>query len=205
MGRPATVSDAQILEAARELFLKQGTAATVEGVAQRVGVSQAAIFKRFKTKQGLFLAAMVIERERRDWPGQIRRRTQEVGLREALTEAGVEIIGFAKKAFPLVLVGWSNRGEFGAPKNSRARMSQGIRELVRFFEEEMAAGRLRRLEPWSAARAFVGALHSYVLFSIIHENSRLGPNWTPRAYVRGVVDVLWDGLAPVEKKKRVRR
>ena len=55
MGRPRLIEDDAILAAAREVFLARGAAATTQDVAERVGLSQAAIFKRFATKQELFL------------------------------------------------------------------------------------------------------------------------------------------------------
>ncbi len=55
----------QILEAAVEEFAAKGLrGASVEDVAERVGVSQPYVYKLFGTKKGLFLAAMRRVRER---------------------------------------------------------------------------------------------------------------------------------------------
>jgi AcrR family transcriptional regulator len=194
VGRPVTIDDQKLLEAARDVFLAKGGNATTEEVARRAGISQASIFKRFKTKQELFLAAMHIHRQRLDWIGLLQKRAPEIGLRRAMIELGVEIIGFLEKIFPLILVSWSNRGEYGFAR-SKSGPARGIEGLADFLEREMDQGRLNRLEPWSVVRAFAGSLQSYVLMSLVTK-SGIGPGWNPKDYVTGVVDVLWAGLAP---------
>jgi AcrR family transcriptional regulator len=196
LGRPVTIDDEKLLEAAREVFLSKGAAATTQEVARKAGVSQASVFKRYKTKQALFLAAMHAHRRRLDWLAALQKRTPEVGLRQAMIDVGVEMIGFLEKIFPLVLVSWSNRGEFGFDKGTRrSGPAGGIEQLTQFLQTEIDAGRLNQLDPWSVVRAFAGSLHSYVLMSLVTKNG-IGPNWNARAYVTGVVNVLWEGLTP---------
>lgn len=205
MGRPVTIDDQKLLEAARTVFLARGASATTEEVARRAGISQASIFKRYKTKQALFLAAMHVHRQRLDWMALLQERAPVVGLRQAMIEMGLEIIGFLEKIFPLVLVGWSNRGEFGFDKGTpRSGPGRGIEELTQFLQVEMDAGRLNQLDPWSVVRAFAGSLHSYVLMSLVTKNG-IGPGWNAKAYVTGVVDVLWEGLTPRPSAGRPRR
>jgi len=74
MGRPRLVADVAILAAAREVFLSRGAAATTQDVAAKAGLSQAAIFKRFSTKQELFLAAMASGNERQEFIERFRRQ-----------------------------------------------------------------------------------------------------------------------------------
>ena len=56
--RPKTVSDEEILEKAREVFIKLGYSAPVTAISKELGVSQPALFKRFGTKENLFISAM---------------------------------------------------------------------------------------------------------------------------------------------------
>ena len=195
MARPITIDDTKLLEAAREVFLELGASATTAEVARRAGISQGSIFKRFPTKQELFLTAMQGERDRRDWDGFLRRRTEEAGLRTALVEIGVELIGHLRQIFPLMLLSWSNRGEFGFSSERFSGPMRGIHFLADFLAREMEARRLRRTDPWSAARVFFASLQSYVLTSLMFEKG-LGPGWSPKDYVTGIVDVLWNGIAP---------
>jgi AcrR family transcriptional regulator len=207
MGRPRTIDSQEILDAAREIFLERGAVATTADVARRVGISQASIFKRFTTKQELFLAAMV-GRDRQDLLELFRSRTKEAGIQKALVEVGQKLIPFFRQALPLVLLSWSNRGEFGFPKqmatgNSRpARVAQ---EMVAFIEGEMREGRLRKQNPWLVTRTFVGALQNYVLLELVTKGTPvMGPVLTPDAYVKGIVEVLWGGIAPKQSRGKSR-
>ena len=58
MGRPRLIETQAILEAARDTFLVEGVGATTGAIARRAGISEATIFKRFRTKADLFFAAM---------------------------------------------------------------------------------------------------------------------------------------------------
>ena len=58
MSRTATITNDQILEAARAEFLEHGIRATSSAIAKRAGVSSGILFQRFGTKEALFAAAM---------------------------------------------------------------------------------------------------------------------------------------------------
>ena len=198
MARPRTIDSERILEIARKVFLIRGVNATTEEVAKRAGISQASIFKRFKSKQGLFLSAMQAERDRQDWVGYFEQRSKEVGLQQALADLGTRVLGFFVRALPLALVSWSNRGEFGLPTDltrGHAGPARVAKPMVAALEREMKAGRLRRHDPWLVARTFFGAMQGYALVSHLFKG-RLGPRFTHEEYARGVVHILWEGIAP---------
>jgi AcrR family transcriptional regulator len=204
MGRPRLIPDESILAAAREVFLARGSAATVVEVARRVGLSQAAIFKRFPTKQELFLAAMASGGDRQELVDRFRRRARAAGVRRALVELGDELLPFFRQVLPLLLLSWSNRGEFGFPKamtQAAYPPTQAAHDVVAFFEGEMRARRLRRHDPWLVTRAFVGGLQNYVLLELFSKGAvPMVPKHGPREYVRGLVDVLWRGIAPAKAR-----
>ncbi len=56
--RPRRFTDEEILEVARETFLEQGPQISTTVIAQRVGVSQATLFKRFGSKDALLIQAL---------------------------------------------------------------------------------------------------------------------------------------------------
>src|SRR4051812_14921112 len=58
MGRPRRISDEDIAREARAIFLSQGPGASTEKIASRLGVSQAALFKRVPTKDELLVLAL---------------------------------------------------------------------------------------------------------------------------------------------------
>lgn len=55
MGRPRRITDEQIDDAARETFLEHGAAAPVSRIAEKLGVSHAAVLQRVGSKQRLLL------------------------------------------------------------------------------------------------------------------------------------------------------
>lgn len=59
MPRPKTILDADILAVARRHFLEKGASASTRAIASDTGISEAVLFQRFGTKEGLFFAAMV--------------------------------------------------------------------------------------------------------------------------------------------------
>lgn len=59
--RPRSVSDDDILAAARVCLFARGPSATIEEIAKRVGVSGPAVLKRFGSKEKLVMRALVSE------------------------------------------------------------------------------------------------------------------------------------------------
>src|SRR5512138_2241674 len=100
MPRPQTITDDEILAAARAVFLDRGITATVEEVAARCGVGEATVFRRFPTKQALFLAAMDTAGEP-EWLQTLRERTKGDDIRIALTGLAKDILAFGRKMIPL--------------------------------------------------------------------------------------------------------
>lgn len=58
MPRPRSISNDEIVHAARECFLEHGSTCSTVLIADKLGISQAAIFKRFGSKEALIEAAM---------------------------------------------------------------------------------------------------------------------------------------------------
>lgn len=58
MARPREVSDAEILDAARRVFMEHGPSVATSVVAKELGVSAPALFHRFGSKRALLIAAL---------------------------------------------------------------------------------------------------------------------------------------------------
>ena len=57
--RPRQISDEEILQGARECFLAHGPGVSTQVIAERLGISQPALFKRFNTKEELMISALL--------------------------------------------------------------------------------------------------------------------------------------------------
>ena len=100
MGRPRTVTDEQILEAAREVFIEQGASAPTATIAERLWLSQAALFKRFGTKEELLIAA--VRPLPPPWLEQVQQGPDERPIPEQLKELGLQIAEFMDDLVPRV-------------------------------------------------------------------------------------------------------
>src|SRR5436305_15054768 len=58
MGRHKTISDDEVLRVARGVFRTRGHTATTREIADAAGISEAALYQRFGSKDHLFFAAM---------------------------------------------------------------------------------------------------------------------------------------------------
>jgi AcrR family transcriptional regulator len=198
MARPVSIKDETIIDAARQVFLERGIQATTAAVAERAGVSEGSVFKRFKSKSELFRAAMG---DRLVEPAFLRGLAARVGkgeVRDNLFTLGTEIITFFRELVPTMMMAWSNPAPNGLPSHISMPNPPPVRaltQLIGYFEAEMSAGRLRRQDPEVVARVFLGSLHTFVFFELLQRADGDLPLGA-ETYVRGLVSLLWGGVAP---------
>jgi AcrR family transcriptional regulator len=201
MSRPQSITDDEILAAARAVFLDRGIAATVEEVATRCGVGEATVFRRFPTKQALFLAAMDTAGEP-EWVQTLRERTQGDDIRIVLTVLAKDILGFGRKMIPLILMKMSNPAmtDRGPPP---ARLLRTLQGLTEFFQIEIRAGRIvGARDPRVAARIWMAALQHYVMFEYFTQSA---DTLSTDEFIAGLVDMFVAprrGSAPAAPARR---
>lgn len=97
MNRPRKASDEDILNATLAALRQSGPAMSVQQVAERLDITQAALFRRFDTKQNLIVQALRWHGRSFSWADTIRTepstdrsifRTQLVALARAVAEVG---------------------------------------------------------------------------------------------------------------------
>lgn len=199
MGRPRVIETDAILEAARDTFLEEGVGATTGAIARRAGISEATIFKRFRTKAELFFAAMGFaefdaRREIEDLRGKAsaRREIEAISLRlleylgemvpvliRLLAHPGVNTAALAEKA----------------PELPARALVEAVAEYVESQERD---GRLGRRNPRAVAATIFGILHDRALL----EHIGLAPRdaSSREKFVRSFVDVLWNGIRTEEAR-----
>ena len=209
MARRPQFSDEEILTAAREVFLARGVRATTAEVAERAGVSEGTLFHHFKTKEGLFRAAV---NPKLDEPEEISGLAARVGkgeVAENLEAFVTSVIESLRVRVPFLMMAWSNRSAQGIqdlicevePPSFRI-----IRLLSGYLDGEIRRGRLRRVDAEIAARGLVGSIMEYVMSEILHGAAHGLPLPAPM-FVRGLVDIFLHGTsAPVPApSRRIRR
>ena len=205
-GRPPVISDDAILDVAREVFLERGIQATTDEVAERAGVSEGTVFRRFKSKEALFRAAMRFSPDA--VPAFIASFVSEAGqgdLRARLLSFATRLLELGRTALPMMMMAWSNPcGDY--PLDKLPQRSAGYRKtfryVVRFFERELEARQLHAEKAELLARIFMGSLHHYCMAELFLGSSEISPS--REDFTEGLVDVLLNaaGYAPSRRAHR---
>jgi AcrR family transcriptional regulator len=195
-GRPTVIDSARLLAVAREVFLERGIRATTLEVAERAGVSEGSLFHRFKSKEGLFAAAMNFDAEKAPRLLQDALRSiEKLEVREGLVKLSTTLLEIGRVALPIMMMSWSNPKLSGETPFDKKRA--GFREFLKAFgaylESKMDEGTLRRIDAEVLARALIGSVHHYAMTRTLMEaDDVLIPEGM---FVRGLVDLLLNGAA----------
>jgi len=197
MGRPQRVDDRTLLAAARRVFLERGPAATTRGVARAAGVSQAVIYQRFRSKDELFLAAMLpappelsalLGDEDDATRGDVSEYLVEVALRALVYFAEAAPSFFQVVAHPAF------RGEVFARLHEHVPLVVLLDGLVERLHALRRRGLVGDVDLRAASEGLIGYVHNLAVFGAM-----AGHVWTAdaaRNRVAAFVETLWRGLAP---------
>ncbi len=195
-GRPLTLSDDQLLDAARDVFLARGLDATTAEIAQRARISESVIFYRYKSKEALFIA--VFEREL-VLPRALEELGQAVGrgaVAERLYDVAVAFLDLTESVLPFLMMAFSSSGKIISEHLRRPHpmRRRAVRLLAGYFEAEARRGRIGAADPEILARLFLGGVSQYVMAEYFEGAGDKLP--LPRTtYLRGMIDVLLHGAA----------
>lgn len=191
MARPRSVSDEDILHAARAVFLAEGPAASIQTIASRLGVSHAALFGRFGTKEHLMIAALGPP-ERLPFPEGTAEGPDERPARAQLVEIARALAGFFDAYVPGIAV---LNAAGVTPQRAYAHRSvpppqAAQRALADWLRRADAQGKVRCQHPDAAAIAMIGALHGRAFLR------SMAPSEAPGLDVEQLVEAFWSGLEP---------
>jgi AcrR family transcriptional regulator len=191
MGRNKSISDDDLLAAARRVFVEHGYAASTREIARRAGVSEGLIFQRFKTKEDLFFAAMIPPSADLN---RLLHHPRSKGC-ALLEKIAFSMIDYFRDTLPVLLPLMSHpafRFEEFARRHPESPMLLLRRQLVEFLVRERSAGRLGAVEPGAAALLIWSMAHSIPFFERLGAH---GGQFDPKL-VRAMVRALWDGFDP---------
>ncbi|MBW4635178.1 MAG: TetR/AcrR family transcriptional regulator [Iphinoe sp. HA4291-MV1] len=224
MGRSRTITDEQILEAARAVFLEDGFGASTQEIARQAGISEASIFKRFSTKENLFFAALGISITP-DWINDLKTLSGQGDLKENLIVLSQRILDFFRDTMPRMMM-IAAKGKLPqmkmpileSPETIRKLASSGLKQpampspppmqslhvlvlkaLTQFFEQELQLGRIRPCAPDILAHMLLGSLTHYTLTYYIFLEQTGGADLlaiSAPVYVQRMIDIFWYGIAP---------
>ncbi|AFY41107.1 TetR/AcrR family transcriptional regulator [Nostoc sp. PCC 7107] len=209
MARKPKITNQQILEAAREVFLQQGFGGSTIEIAQLAGISEASIFKRFSTKEELFFAAMGLP-ERPLWIKELENLCGTGNLKENLIQVCLQILEFYSEVLPRFMMLRSRGSAFPEPFTRKEQgLMQDVKVLTSFLEREISLSRLRPVNAKIVAHILVGTLMNYVLFEqkpcsqtsfTIEPVKDFDLEHQPKvvfSFVQSLVEAIWLGIAPI--------
>jgi AcrR family transcriptional regulator len=188
MARIAKITNQQILEAARDVFLEQGFTASTLEIAQRAGISEASIFKRFSTKEELFFTAMGIP----DTPLWVQEMESLIGkgdIKSNLTYICRQILEFYREVLPrLMMLGSRGKAIAEITEQLDSKRNRDVNRLSAFLQQEIQQKRLCG-DATTIALILLGSLMNYVLL----EQTQPANDFS---FIQQLIEVLWQGIAP---------
>ncbi|MEH2139106.1 TetR/AcrR family transcriptional regulator [Nostoc sp.] len=211
MARIPKITNQQILEAARQVFLQHGFGASTLEIAQQAGISEASIFKRFSTKEELFFAAMGIP-EKPLWVNELESLCGKGNLKENLINICFKIMEFYSEVLPQIMMLRSRGNALPEPGGKEPGPIRDVKALTAFLQYEINQNRLRPCNPQTVAHILLGSLMNYVFLEQISSQAIIETANLPigiylnsevraiqvSAFIQSFVDIVWQGIAPMQ-------
>jgi len=195
MARPTSIKNEAILEAARKVFLERGYQASTKTVARAAGISEGSLFKHFKTKTDLFMAAMEDDAGISSWEEKLMESAGKGDMRRNLEMVGREVLEHLHIILPRIMMVRSC-GITIAPHRCAGsgvpHPVQRLNALANYFKAEIRYGRLVMSQPQVYAQIFLGALVHYVFQKTVFNFTSV----SPEIFVKTVVDMTLKAAMP---------
>jgi AcrR family transcriptional regulator len=196
MARPRRFSDEKILEVARSVFVLEGASVSTQRIADRLGMSQPALFKRFGNKETLLRRALLPQTQP-TFLDRIEHGPDERSIPDQLVEIGIQTLASLQDLIPRINV---LRSAGLQPLDLISHLGESPplryrRLMVEWFERARTQGRVAELDFGTISDLVVGALQRRVFLGA-HAPDFVDDR-PDKEFVGGVIRALWCGLAPV--------
>lgn len=193
MGRKKSISDQQLLDAAREVFVEQGIVASTREIARHANISEAVIYQRYATKAELFFAAMAPPAL--DLEEILKPIGDAEDVQERLERIASGMLAYFRELMPILLplmthpsfdyedfVKWH-------PESPMTLLREG---LMDYLTHEAEAGRVRPENAGPLGLTLVATMHSLALFEKLGVH---GGHFDEQT-IKDIVRSMWQGLKP---------
>jgi AcrR family transcriptional regulator len=191
MPRPRLVSDDEILSAVRRGVLEQGPQVSLDLIADRLGVTAPALFKRFGSRNALLLTALKPS-DHPEFIEILQRGPDKRPFEDQLVEVLISLIRFQEETYPCV----SALRESGIPKDQirqffrESPMPRAIKAIGAWLQRADAKGLCEIEDSRSLSLLLLGAMHMPTFVRRMLEQS--SPH--PEEYARSVARMISRGL-----------
>jgi AcrR family transcriptional regulator len=194
MSRPL-VPEETILDAATALFGERGyQGTTTAAIAERAGVNEVTLFRRFGSKQGLL--AVLAKRWSANMAGMAVDFIDDTGdVRSKLVElAHIEFYGAERYGIAAMRLAMEMHGSPEVAEVMGTNPHRNLDGLARFLERHQRTGEIRSdLNPWIMAEAFFAMTSTQAIArKMLQLGDRSGE--TEEEIVRQLVDIFCSGV-----------
>jgi AcrR family transcriptional regulator len=207
MARPPKITTEEIIAVARQVFLEQGAGASTLLIAERAGLSEAAIFKRFGTKQALFLASMGIS-DNHPWINVLSQGVPTAAIRTDLIEICSRILEFYQEVMPRVIMMMNQGNTSFPPPMLEPPPIRDTQLMAGYLERAIDKGHIKPCNAITVAHAIVGGINSYVIMqnmsklsftaSSLLQNksitSAVSVAIESELFIQNLIDTIWMGI-----------
>lgn len=195
--RPRQFTDDELYAAAREVILEHGPSVSAQRIADALGVSAAALYKRVGTKHELIRRALV-GADVPELADTLLREPDDRPVRDQLLELAQEIDSFFARVMPAMQMlkagGFCPHDVFDGEQEPPPIRT--VRALQRWFETLAGQGRVACPVSEPIAVAFLGALQArHAVRSFLPSYPDGGPD-----YLEVVVDTFLHAVTPKEQQ-----
>jgi AcrR family transcriptional regulator len=209
MARPPKITTEEIIIVARQVFLEQGAGASTLVIAGRAGISEAAIFKRFGTKQALFLAAMGISNNH-PWVNVLSQGTPTPAIRTDLIDICSQILEVYREVMPRVLMLMNQGNTSFPPPMFEPPPIRDAQLLTGYLDRAIDRGYIKSCNAIVVAHVIIGGINSYVIMeniprlpfpvSSLLQNKSITSGGSvaiePELFIPNLIDTIWVGIDP---------
>lgn len=194
MPRPRRVSDEEILGEVRRAVREQGPHVSLDHVAERLGVTTPALFRRFRSRTDLMIAALR-PAERPPFLEHLEAEPDGRPIAEQLVELLTRIGSFLADALPCV----SALRESGIPfAQIHASWHEPpplttARALAGWLERARARGLIAVDDAAATATMMLGAMQAPIF---LRHLARETSPWDAAGFARALTSLLLDGIGP---------
>ena len=192
MSRPRRVSDEDILTTVRNAVLEEGPHVSLDLVADRLGVTAPALFRRFGSRNGLMVAALKPD-ENPAFIKELDRGPDQRPIDIQLAEVFEHIGRYIDSAFPCM----SALRESGIPVDFARDFQEPpplriLRALASWLDRARTQGLVSFADTECAAMAMLGAIQAPVF---VRHLSKRTDRWDASRFSHQLTRLVLDGLA----------